>query len=73
MFYHRGEKYLYVAMFNYSPRKATKHLELQRLGLSADKAYNAVELWSGEKAEFKGEIAATIGAKDVVVYRIDIK
>ena len=73
MFYHRGEKYLYVAMFNYSPRKATKHLELQRLGLSADKSYNAVELWSGGKVQFKGEIAATIPAKDVVVYRIDIK
>jgi alpha-galactosidase len=73
MFYHRGEKYLYVAMFNYSPRKVVKHLELQRLGLSADKSYNAVELWSGGRAEFKGEIAATIPAKDVVVYRIDIK
>lgn len=73
MFYHRGEKYLYVAMFNYSPRKATKHLELQRLGLSADKIYNAVELWSGDRAEFKGEIAAEIGGKDVRVYRIDIK
>lgn len=73
MFYHRGEKYLYVAMFNYSPRKATKHLDLKRLGLSADKSYNAVELWSGEKVQFKGEIAAEIGGKDVKVYRIDIK
>lgn len=71
MFYHRGEKYLYVAMFNYSPRKVVKHLELQRLGLSADKSYNAVELWSGGKVQFKGEIAATIPAKDVVVYRIE--
>jgi hypothetical protein len=58
-------------MFNYSPRKATKHLELQRLGLSADNSYNAVELWSGDKAEFKGEIAAEIGGKDVKVYRIE--
>jgi hypothetical protein len=58
-------------MFNYSPRKATKHLELQRLGLSADKSYNAVELWSGEKVQFKKEIAAEIGGKDVKVYRIE--
>ena len=71
MFYHATEDYLYLAVFNFSSRELRRHIDLERLGLAADKEYHAKELWSQRATLLRGYLTATIGAKDVVVYRIN--
>ena len=71
VFYHNTGKELYVALFNFNPKPVRRNVPLQRLGL-AEGNYKAEELWSGEKVEFKEEIAAEIGGKDVKVYKIEL-
>ena len=71
IFYHRTEEYLYVAAFNFSGREVKRDIDLSRLGLDPDGEYHAKELWSQRATLVRGYIPATIGAKDVVVYRIN--
>ena len=71
IFYHRTEKYLYVAVFNFSGREVKRYIDLERLGLPADKEFHAKELWSQSATLVRGHIPAVIGAKDVAIYRIN--
>ena len=70
IFYHRTERYLYVAVFNFSGRELRRDIDLERLGLPANGEYHAKELWSQRTTLLRGHIPAVVGAKDVVVYRI---
>ncbi|MBR5334026.1 MAG: alpha-galactosidase [Alistipes sp.] len=71
IFYHFTEKYLYVAVFNFSGREVKRYIDLERLGLPADKEYHAKELWSQDATLVRGHIPAVIGGRDVAVYRIN--
>ncbi|MBQ8423184.1 MAG: alpha-galactosidase [Coprobacter sp.] len=73
MFYHNRGDVLYVAIFNFAGKSAEKQLPLHRLGLSGAIEYDAVELWSGDKTKIRAKIAVEVPAKDVKVYRIDLK
>jgi hypothetical protein len=45
---------------------------IENVTIVGEGSYKAEELWSGEKVEFKEEIAAEIGGKDVKVYKIEL-
>ena len=70
MFYHRTDKELYVALFNFKSKPAHRSVPLQRLGL-AEGSYKAVELWSGDEIEVSGYLECDVAAHDVKVYRIN--
>lgn len=72
MFCHTSGDCMYVALFNFSDAAVRKQLPLRRLGLSEGTRYDAVELWSADKAELCGNLAVEIPAKDVKVFRIKL-
>ena len=70
MFVNEDDEYIYVAIFNFSPRAVTKTLPLRRIGLSESAKYSALEIWSHDEMTLSGQIVAQIPSKDVKVYRI---
>lgn len=73
MFTNEDDKYIYVAIFNFTERPVEKTLPLRRIGLPEATDFQAMELWSHDPATIRGAINAAIPAKDVKVYRIEKK
>ncbi|MDE6079260.1 MAG: alpha-galactosidase [Duncaniella sp.] len=70
IFCHPAEGGMYVALFNFGDKAETKRLPLRRLGLSEGIDYAATELWSSDRATFRGDLIVEIPAKDVKVFKI---
>lgn len=70
IFYHPAEDGMYVAIFNFGDKAATKNIPLRRLGLSEGTDYSATELWTSDKSNFHGTLSTEIPAKDVRVFKI---
>lgn len=73
IFTNEDDKYIYVAIFNFTDKPVGKRLALRRLGLSEGTDYQAMELWSHDPVTLRGSIKASLPAKDVKVYRIEKK
>lgn len=71
MFTNSDDKYIYVAIFNFTDRPVEKTLPMRRLGLSESINYLAMELWSHDTLNVNGAINVAIPARDVKVFRIE--
>ena len=70
MFVNSDDRFIYVAIFNFSEQAVEKTLPLRRIGLSEATDYRAVELWSGDSHKLRGAITTHIAPLDVKVFRI---
>lgn len=70
MFVNSDDKFIYVAIFNFTDKPVEKTLSLRRIGLSEATDYRAVELWSGDSHKLRGAINTHIAPLDVKVFRI---
>lgn len=71
MFVNSDDRYIYVAIFNFSENGVEKSLPLRRIGLSEGTDYRAKELWSGDPQKIRGAITTYIAPLDVKVFRIE--
>lgn len=71
MFVNSDDRYIYVAIFNFSENAVEKTLPLRRIGLSEGTDYRAKELWSGDPQKIRGAITTYIAPLDVKVFRIE--
>jgi len=61
----------YVAVFNFDGQKAqTISLDLARLGLSANRTYRALDLWTGKSVEARGQLSIDLAPGDSTILRI---
>lgn len=61
----------YYAVFNYADQELKMTASLERLGLDASKEYKLKELWSDIESTAKANLAVTVPASDVAVFKIE--
>ena len=71
MFVNQDDRYIYVAMFNFTDSPVEKTLPLRRIGLSEARDFKAMELWSHDNADMRGSIVTSLSPRDVKVFRIE--
>lgn len=71
MFVNQDDRYIYVAMFNFTDSPVEKTLPLRRIGLSEARDFKATELWSHDNADMRGSIVTSLSPRDVKVFRIE--
>lgn len=73
MFYYNTGDTLYVAVFNFNDSAKRKSVPMHRLGLSDGQDYKAIELWSHDSVTMRGNLSVEVPAKDVKVFRFNLK
>lgn len=72
-FCHIAGDHMYVAAFNFDEKSRAGTIPLRRLGLSEGSEYDFTELWSGDHSKAYGNLDFEIPAKDVKVFKIQLK
>ncbi|MCM1311546.1 MAG: hypothetical protein NC206_09550 [Bacteroides sp.] len=69
-FMHHTDKYLYVAIINYTDNVMNGSIPLDLLDISASEIHEVKELWTGEMPEVsENGLSYSVPAKDACVYR----
>ena len=61
----------YYAVFNYGNEELKQLVDLERIGLDADREYKLTELWSGAGSTARTTFEVTVPPSDVAVYKIE--
>jgi len=72
LFMYENADYLYLAIFNYSEIPQTTSINFSRLGIKNTKQISATELWSGNTTLMRDMMKVTVGAKDMVFYKLTV-
>ena len=62
--------YMYVVIFNFSSETKTFTTNNTRIGLDADRVYQATELYTNTIKRFSGDIKAELKPKDAAIFKI---
>lgn len=73
IFYRKNnDNTLEIAFFNYTENDLSIDLPLERLGLSIEHEYVALELWSGAEMPVNKHLKITIPSKDVLLFKMNL-
>jgi hypothetical protein len=66
-----GSNY-YLAVFNFSAIDKSYMIDMERIGLSRNRFYNGVEIFSNKKIKIKAVLNCTIGKTDAAIYKFNL-